>query len=325
MFDYHQGNQLLMKPMETAKNNVERQRCPSCESREIVPFGQVSLIQAALPKGIEPVRHLIRCNRCGSTGVKCVPHADFLRQYYNTYATATNKNLDRHRNGQWEKRIVLKSIRRIAKEIGRGRVLDIGCGDGTLLAALPSVMDKFGVDISEEACDRVREKGFQALCDSFLSVSFPFKFDLIIALDVLEHLPNPREAVHHITRMLAPNGYLVIQTGNADCLTARILRENWYYTAIFGHLCVLTPSALREITALEGLSEISFLTGMRIQTDWKTRIQRTCRACGFHAYRKLYGMFKPFAEKYSFLYKLNQHSPPPARNRDHMTYIGRKL
>ena len=127
-----------------------------------------------------------------------------------------------------------------------------------------------------------------------------------------------------MARILAPGGYLVIQTGNAHSLAARTLREDWFYTAVFGHLCVLTSSALREITAIEGLSEISLQTGMRIETDWKTRIHRICRAYGFHAYRRLYSLFEPLAEKYSFLYDLNQHIPPTARYCDHMTYIGRK-
>ena len=67
-------------------------------------------------------------------------------------------------------------------------VLDVGCGDGTLLRSLGSGLLRIGVDISYTALNLVT-KGHRLLASS---ENLPFidnEFDLVISTEVLEHLP----------------------------------------------------------------------------------------------------------------------------------------
>lgn len=101
------------------------------------------------------------------------------------------------------------------------RVLDIGCGFGHTSAMLKK-MNKAqwvcGLETFPEAA-----KEAQNLLDKVLqldlnqSTSLPLEeksFDLILALDVLEHLVDPWAALKMITKYLSPNGSIIISLPN---------------------------------------------------------------------------------------------------------------
>lgn len=69
-----------------------------------------------------------------------------------------------------------------------GSILDIGCGDGFLTNALPEDIDVVGIDISTQALKHVKRK---KLVGSITDLPFQDNsFDLVMANDVIEHLPN---------------------------------------------------------------------------------------------------------------------------------------
>lgn len=303
---------------------MEVRDCPGCGKKKLVPLGQVSLIRSAVPEEAEQLRNLKRCSACGSIAVAPFPREEILRKYYEKYTTITKNNQNDDENN-WCKRDILQSIQDITKKIEKGRILDIGCGDGTLLSMLPSSFEKYGVDLSKSACAQAYKRGFNVFCSSFLSCSFPHDFDIIIALDVLEHFSEPRRAIQRMADILASGGYLIIQTGNADSFEAHLLAEDWAYTAVFGHLCALTPSAIRIMTSDVNIEEISLTTSWHRMIRWRTVIFCNARALVFHAYRRFYILFKPLLKNVSFLHKLYHHHPPKAHTRDHFTYIGQKV
>jgi SAM-dependent methyltransferase len=93
------------------------------------------------------------------------------------------------------------------------RVLEIGCGEGFLLARLPHG-EKFAVDLSTEALKRARTRA-----DAHLSVAlverlpFPSEyFDLVVGVGVMEHFLDLDEATREIRRVLTPGGRYVAVT-----------------------------------------------------------------------------------------------------------------
>jgi 2-polyprenyl-3-methyl-5-hydroxy-6-metoxy-1,4-benzoquinol methylase len=300
-------------------------KCCICGNECFISSGQVTLIRAALPEGIELKRRLNKCLNCGLIAVEPIPKDEILNKYYKEYAATVGRYPENKSKNGWSGRSILKSIQYVAEKVGKGRVLDVGCGDGGLLDQLPSSFKKFGVDLSKEACEQAQRRGITVFCSSFLETSFPCNFDIIIALDILEHFAEPGSVIEYMAKLLTPGGYLVIQTGNATSFAARFLKEDWAYTAVFGHLCALTPLTVRMITSQLGIKEISLTTSWHMKPQWIEVIYRNILAYGFHSYRRLYGLFEPIAEKISFFQNLNYHYPPPAPSRDHFTYIGRKV
>ncbi len=77
------------------------------------------------------------------------------------------------------------------------RVLDIGCGDGTLLDYLRRAkgIEAHGIETSDKAIELARGKGIQVEKADITQREFQLTetYDYIIVSEVLEHLPNPEQ------------------------------------------------------------------------------------------------------------------------------------
>jgi SAM-dependent methyltransferase len=93
------------------------------------------------------------------------------------------------------------------------KILDAGCGTGAMLdlfAKWPDV-EATGADLSPEALRFSSERGHERLVSADLT-DMPFppgSFDVVTALDVLEHVPDDKTAAAEIARVLRPGGVLV--------------------------------------------------------------------------------------------------------------------
>jgi len=157
--------------------------------------------------------------------------------------------------------------RRIARRTAaRGRVLDIGCGDGKLLTALAALgFECAGTEINP----RVREGlptgiDVRVVTGGVAHAGLPAQaFDVVVLRHVLEHLPNPIETLHEVRRIIKPAGTLVIAVPNLASWQARLTRDHWFNLDLPRHLFHFTPAALgRALTEsgfrLERLSHFSF-------------------------------------------------------------------
>ena len=110
--------------------------------------------------------------------------------------------------------LVLSFIAQIRNGFFRGplRILDAGCGTGINLKHLQGYGYAEGLDISKEALRISSERGLSSLtCGSIDRL--PYKgsvFDIILALDVLEHMEDDLSAIKELFRVLRPDGFLII-------------------------------------------------------------------------------------------------------------------
>jgi 2-polyprenyl-3-methyl-5-hydroxy-6-metoxy-1,4-benzoquinol methylase len=101
----------------------------------------------------------------------------------------------------------------------RGDFLDVGCGDGLLMARLAPIMHRVvGID-SEGAAIRWAKEQLREFANCELlhtaSSDLPFAenvFEVVASADVIEHLKDPAHHLREISRMLRPEGALVLTT-----------------------------------------------------------------------------------------------------------------
>lgn len=108
----------------------------------------------------------------------------------------------------------------------KNRILDIGCGDGSLIIKFKKHCETFGVDISQNAINMAKEAGINAYQADVSSERLPFQdeyLDIIYMGDVIEHLTNPDFAIKEVTRVLKPDGFLVLSTPNLAFWLNRLL------------------------------------------------------------------------------------------------------
>jgi len=111
------------------------------------------------------------------------------------------------------KKIVLDTIDRHLSKNGNAKVLDIGCGSGLMLNALEDLGQTFGMDMSDEAINFSKEIFNGKIAQGFLPDQIPYEenfFDLITALDVIEHVDQDVDSLKAIRARLVSDGKAVI-------------------------------------------------------------------------------------------------------------------
>ncbi len=137
------------------------------------------------------------------------------------------------------------------------RILDAGCAQGDLLAALSRVgfTDLTGVDLSGELLERARARLpasvrlIQADVRDYLLNMSNASFDLIFFHDVLEHLPRQDTipVLRQFRRLLAPEGRLSVRVPNMSALIGG------YCAALdFTHITHFTEYSLMQVFEAAG-------------------------------------------------------------------------
>ncbi|MFA6006390.1 MAG: class I SAM-dependent methyltransferase [Candidatus Paceibacterota bacterium] len=108
--------------------------------------------------------------------------------------------------------IVVQLIRKHSVNSDRRTILDIGCGTGALLQALEPFGSVIGVDPSEQAINFCKKRGIKNLfLESCAHLSFSDNtFDVVLALDVLEHIDDVHQALQELLRVTKQGGTVII-------------------------------------------------------------------------------------------------------------------
>jgi SAM-dependent methyltransferase len=117
---------------------------------------------------------------------------------------------ERHWWYRGRRRIVLDAIERLALPAG-ARILDAGCGSGAMLAHLRRFGSVTGIDVNAVAVEYALGRGVGAVEVAGVE-QLPFadgEFDLLVCLDVLEHVSDDRRALAELRRASAPGSFLI--------------------------------------------------------------------------------------------------------------------
>jgi SAM-dependent methyltransferase len=112
------------------------------------------------------------------------------------------------------RRIVASFLERICRDLGkeRPRILDVGCGTGANLKLLDEFGETEGVDISMDALEFCRERGHDNVRLG-AAEKLPYmdgEFDVVTALDVIEHLDDDTGSLKEMRRVLKPDGRVLL-------------------------------------------------------------------------------------------------------------------
>jgi 2-polyprenyl-3-methyl-5-hydroxy-6-metoxy-1,4-benzoquinol methylase len=126
-----------------------------------------------------------------------------VNQYYG--------NLQKHLNPNPVQRYLLRRFHRqiasLLKATGAEKILDAGCGEGFVVSYLLQGNDRLaitGIDCSPQAIEMARQMVPGVLFDVGDLREMPYgddSFDLVMCLEVLEHLPDPHKGLRELRRV----------------------------------------------------------------------------------------------------------------------------
>lgn len=226
--------------------------CPACgyagEHLAKLPGGHYELGRAAVdfpPGGIS----LLRCGQCGLFYKGQVPDSSFLTKILATEAPY-----------YWLSEEGFGAVATQLQDLVGAHydLLDVGASSGGLLASVGSLAGR------RSALDISYHSGLEGLLrGEFINgfIDAPnldwsgAPYDVITLFDVLEHLYQPQQAFSNLSSLLKPGGYLVIETGNAQC-AAQLASgpASWWYLRLLEHHVAWTPQALKRIAEYNGFS-----------------------------------------------------------------------
>ncbi len=210
---------VLLDNIGVVQNRTYRP-CPICHS---IDAHYLTTLYFALPDGspLPPQYELIVCLSCGTGFADSEATQNDYANYYRLFSKYEDIKVA---SGGGDDPADKRRLEDVAEYLGTrispgSRILDVGCGNGGLLAAFKRLgfTDLTGFDPSVACCQRVHNQGFSAcnislpLADRDLSSEYRKPYDLLILSHVLEHVYDAHAVIASLVPLLTKKGILYIE------------------------------------------------------------------------------------------------------------------
>lgn len=142
-----------------------------------------------------------------------------INEKFNEHADQFPDNVDLN-----DKRV--KVLKKLFADLNGKTVLDVGCGKGRFSKVMIDLgANVNGIEPSEKLLHEARKiQGGSFLLGSSTRIPFPNEtFDCILCIEVLQHIPDLKRAIHEMMRVLKPEGKIIIIDRNKLCF----IRSLW--------------------------------------------------------------------------------------------------
>jgi 2-polyprenyl-3-methyl-5-hydroxy-6-metoxy-1,4-benzoquinol methylase len=106
----------------------------------------------------------------------------------------------------------------------RGPLLDLGCGTGAWLSRLQQhgFSEVLGADCDVEAFGLDPANQVPVDLDEAYSATIDRSFDVITAIETIEHVESPAHFLREARKLINPGGFLFVTTPNVECIQSRL-------------------------------------------------------------------------------------------------------
>ncbi|APR76312.1 SAM-dependent methyltransferase [Minicystis rosea] len=211
--------------MEPHEARIPYRRCPLCEAESFVEekIGDCRHHPLYKPE-IPPQIRWMRCLSCAHVFVDGYLSDPALSAIFASVMPNQRPGWDLYGSRAVSARMVEKVTAVIGE--GRGRWLDVGFGNGALLATAGEYgFDPVGLDMRKENVELMNRYGIEAHALELTDFNPAEKMTVISMADVLEHIPFPKTALTHARQIIAGDGLLFVSMPNADSFVWKRLDE----------------------------------------------------------------------------------------------------
>jgi 2-polyprenyl-3-methyl-5-hydroxy-6-metoxy-1,4-benzoquinol methylase len=249
---------------------VEVVSCNNCGSSKHRPVGEGR--DHEYPRTTDTTFRFVRCH-CGLVYLNprpataaldtIYPPAYYAYQIVERRSKATSGSgtlLGRYMDAQAVQR--LRPYARLVKGPRPHRILDIGCGDGTVLnqwrRAWDGAVETHGVEMNEHAARIASALGHVVIPKRIEDAALPGgSFDVVFSFHVIEHVEDPTSFMRAIAGTLKDDGYLLIDTPNVDTVDFRLFgKHHWGAYHFPRHWNLYDPTTFRALAEKTGFEVV---------------------------------------------------------------------
>jgi len=223
--------------LSTIKEKVEArilyENCPLCKSNKIIKSVIGDCSKQRLYNPIIPTKmQWMNCEDC---------HHQFINGHFTDEALEVifSKQPEEQVVGfevEKQRYVSARIIEKIIPFKSNGVWLDVGFGNGSLLfTAVEYGFEPIGVDLRNDGVLALQNAGIQAHCDLVQNIEFEKSISVVSMMDVLEHIPFPKEVLVSLHSKMDEDGCLLISCPNSESMIWKLMaaqNENPYFDTI---------------------------------------------------------------------------------------------
>lgn len=229
--------------------------CLACASADTSRWAEARDVEY---KAVPETFAYYRCGACGALSIDPVPanrlHEIYPPSYYSF--RPPQRGLVYRVKDRLDRRWFRAITRQLPGE--RLAALDIGGGNGQQLSSLRAADRRISrsvvVDIDDNAEQAARALGHEYVRSRVEDARIEGTFDVILLLNLIEHVANPSAVLRKARSLLSPTGVVVIKTPNHHSLDARLFRRrNWGGYHCPRHWVIFTRESFERLAQAAGL------------------------------------------------------------------------
>lgn len=246
--------------------------CPVCGADDAIAVSKIVYrddgVLDSLQISERPRVMLLRCRRCDQRFARPQISAAALASYYGEIGSGFYPEPANSAAEATRARFLVGVIERWTQG---GRILDVGCSRGVLLRALdPLRWERIGVEPSPTIdVEEAVSAGVIVVRGLLEDAPLPENsFDVVVAIDLLEHLRDARAFTRRLRRLARDGGFAVAVTGDISSFFARLSGARWGYFGSREHISFFTPLSIKHLFEDSGFTVVE---NRRISHDQRIR------------------------------------------------------
>lgn len=224
--------------------------CPACGSERLRRFATLRFIPHS------------RCRACGFTFANPLPSSEFIGGFYNSdfYSNYRQFELNQGQRDRYFSISMYRDIRTVAAWLAdrivsrSSSILDFGCGPGAFIGLL---RDEFGfqnvegLEINRDSATVAKRLHDLTIKSSIAELDHA-EYDLVLLVEVIEHIPDPGSLIQQLSALVKPGGRLFITTPSIGNVVGRVLPSHGPHYVAPNHVSMFTMDALQHLLARFG-------------------------------------------------------------------------
>jgi SAM-dependent methyltransferase len=170
------------------------------------------------------------------------------------------------------------------------KVLDIGCSNGALLGYMGQSWERSGIEPGQQAAEHAEQRGVRIIAPMLEQCETDERFDVVLAIDVLEHLLNPSDFIEHVRGLLSEDGIFVGFTGDTAARSWKWHGSRYWYASLPEHQVFYNKTTIDqlaqklgfEVVHYERTSHARFKSSRRVRDNFRGVIWGIMMRLGMH-------------------------------------------